>query len=144
MRLEGTNLVIPQSDIRVLDLASDVSRGNPPSGGVGWIPFQSGVRPVYCLSPTFRWLTAVQNDCPVCALVGAGENVIGLFCSEVVLVRAHEIILHDIPDAMATPQNLYDRLAICRGELACVSSAERILAYLDAGRPIADNLQETS
>lgn len=131
LRLEQTRILVPQREIRVLDLTMDVERGDRPPGGIGWISFKRQFRPVYCPSAELEWLTEAPADRPICAVVEAKGNAFGLLCTEVTLLQAQEVVFHEIPAAMATPHSPFDGLAIVTGSLACVSSAEQLFNHLE-------------
>jgi hypothetical protein len=133
--LGETRLVIPRSEIRVLEPALDVDQAAAPLQGVGWIGFESSRCPVYCWSDALHPLPASPPDRPVCAVLSAAGCNFGLLCSEAVLLRADELALHELPAAMWAPGQAFNRLAIWRGRIACVSSAAAILAALRATHP---------
>lgn len=136
LRLEQTKLLIPQREIRVLDLTIDVEKNDPPRKAVGWIQFKQEFRPVYCPSAELGWVTYIPDDRPICAVVEVKEQVFGLLCTEVTLLRPHEVVLHEIPIAMHTPHSPIERLAMIADSLACVSSTEKLLAHLNRWEPI--------
>jgi len=139
LRLEQTRLLVPQREIRVLDLAMDVARENPPYGGVGWIGFRQQQCPVYSPSPRLEWLSNVPADRSICALMEADEGIFGLLCTEIAIVKSTELTFHAIPVAMATPHSPITRLALYEGHLACLSSATQIFRHLpplDRGEPV--------
>lgn len=130
LRLGQTRLLIPQSDVRVLELRMDMTWQNPPPGGVGWIRFREKQHPVYLPSPQLEWLAGDTEERTICALLEADEALFGLLCHEVSLVRMHELTLHAMPAAMATPDSPFHQLAMHDGRLACLSSAANIFALL--------------
>lgn len=134
LQIDRTNLLVPSKDIRVLELAIDIERDDPPARGVGWIAFGQHRCPVYCPSTELEWLTEVPVDRTTCAVVEADGQVFGLLCDEATLLSTDEIGFHDVPAAMATPESPFHRLAIHARTLVCVSSAARILADLLSGQ----------
>lgn len=138
LQVDQTRLVVPRDDIRILELAIDVDRNEPPSHGVGWIVFGAQRCPVYCPSQAIEWMDAVAEDRQVCAVVAAEQQVFGLLCSEAGLIRNDEIAFQALPPAMATPDSPIRRLAIYQDAPACVSSAADLLADIGAAQARAD------
>jgi len=134
LRIGQSTLLIPRGDIRALELALDMDRDAPPARGVGWIAFGQQRCPVYCPSAELDWRTDVPEDRTVCAVIGTGNRVFGLLCGEVALVKSDDIVLHEIPAAMASADSPFRQLAIHGGSLACVSSAEDIYIRLPAAQ----------
>lgn len=132
LRLEQTRLLIPQREIRVLDLVLDVTRENPPPGGIGWIGFRQQQCPVYSPSSRLGWLSDVPTDRTICALMEGDEGVFGLLCTDIAMVKSNELAFHAIPAAMATPHSPINQLALYEGHLACLTTAAQIFAHLPA------------
>lgn len=130
LRFEHMRMLVPRQDIRILELAIDIDRNDPPAGAVGWIAFGAQQCPVYCLSADMTWLTEVPEDRPICAVMVVGGYNFGLLCSEATLLHARDLVLHELPPAMTAPGLPFDQLAVHAGALACVSSAARIMADL--------------
>lgn len=135
LRLEQTRLLIPQADVRVLELTMDMMREAPPAGGVGWIRFGEQRQPVYAPSHHLEWLSEVPSDRGLCAVLEAEEGLFGLLCNEVALVKSSEIQIHAMPAPMATPDSPFQQLALHGGKLACLSSATKLFARLPLGNP---------
>ena len=132
LRLEQTRLLIPQREIRVLDLVMDVIRDNPPPSGIGWIGFRQQQCPVYAPSARLEWLMDVPADRTICALMEADGGIFGLLCTDITMVKSNEIALHAIPPAMAVSHSPINQLALYEGHLTCFTSARQILAHLPA------------
>lgn len=143
LRVGRTKLLVPRRDIRVLELTVDMERDTPPARGVGWIAFGQQRCPVYCPSMGLEWQTEVPGDRMVCAVIGTGEQVFGLLCSEAALLKSQDVVLHDVPAAMAAPGSPFHQLAIHAGTLACVTSAVQIKDLLSGHAIEQPTLQET-
>lgn len=130
LHLDQTLLLIPQADVRVLDLTMDVTRENPPPGGVGWVRFGERQHPVYAPSPRLEWLTEVPAGRIFCALMESDKRLFGLLCTEVGLVKSNALKFYAIPAAMTTPDSPFQQLVMHEGKLACLTSAAKILANL--------------
>lgn len=125
-----THLLVPQRDIRVLDLVSDMDLSDVPEGGIGWTEFRQQRIPVYCLSEQLEWRTELEPDRTICALLEAEREFFGLLCTEVSIIQAAQIDFFDIPAAMRMSNAPYDLLAMSGDTLACVSSASLLCTYL--------------
>lgn len=130
LRLDQTRLLVPQTDVRVLELTMDMTQESPPAGGVGWIRYREQQHPVYSPTPQLEWLTEIPHGRTLCALMGADEGLFGLLCSEVALVKSSELQFHALPAAMATPDSPFHQLALHAGKLACLTSAQKLFAHL--------------
>ncbi len=130
LRFDRTRLLVPQAEVRVIELTMDLERIAPPPEGVGWIRFLQQRYPVYCVTPDLAHVTTVLDDRPVCTLLEASAGIFGILCSEAKLLKAEEVVLHDIPPAMAAPHLPFRHLAVLATDLACVSSASRLLSHL--------------
>lgn len=132
LRLDRMKLIIPRDDVRVVELAIDLERDQPPPHGVGWIQFEQQRCPVYCPSMELEWMDELIDARAICAVLSTKGQTFGLLCSEATLLRSDGISLHDLPPAMAAADSPVDQLAIHEGTVACLSSAARILADLPA------------
>lgn len=125
-----TRLLVPQRDIRLLDLLDDVDLSSAPENGVGWSEFRQQRIPVYCLSARLEWRSEVEPDRTICALLEADGNFFGLLCSEVSIVKAEQIAFYETPSAMRVVDAPFSHLAMSEDVLACVSSASLLSACL--------------
>jgi hypothetical protein len=141
LHIDQTLLLLPRGDVRALELAIDMDRQACPAGGIGWIAFGQQRCPVYCPSAELDWQADVAHDRGVCAVIGTGNHMFGLLCGEVSLVNSDDIVLHEMPPAMAGADSPFRQLAIHGGLLACVSSAEDIFARLPALDPARAEVQ---
>lgn len=137
LRFEQTRLLVPQSDIRLLELRADIELDAAPPDGVGWVQFRQRRAPVYCLTSQLRWTGALPPDRTVCAVLEAEGEYFGLMCSDVSIVRAEEVTLHEVPAAMRQPQAPFQRLGLYGEQLVCVSSVAQLKQYL----PLTNALQ---
>lgn len=125
-----THLLVPQRDIRLLDLIGDVDLTTTPDGGIGWSQFRQQRIPVYCLSERLEWSSEIKPDRTICALLEAEAEYYGLLCTEVSILQAEQIDVFDIPAAMRISAAPYHHLAMSGGMLACVSSASLLYTFL--------------
>jgi hypothetical protein len=132
LRLDRTNLIVPRNDVRIIELAIDLERDQPPPHGIGWILFDRQRCPVYCPSMELEWMDEVTDPRPICAVLTAEGVTFGLLCSEAKLLRSDDISFHDLPPAMVVPGSPVHRLAVYEGGVACASLAARIFGDLPA------------
>ncbi len=130
LRVDRTRLIIPREDVRIIELAIDLQRDQPPPHGIGWILSDRKRFPVYCMSMDLGWMDEVTDTRPICALLSANGHTFGLLCSEAKLLRTNDLSFHDLPPAMAFPGSPVERLALYEGGVACASLAVRILGDL--------------
>lgn len=130
LRFDQTRLLVPQSDIRLLELRADVALAAAPPDGIGWVEFRQRRAPVYCLTSQLQWTGALTPDRTVCAVLEAEGEYFGLMCSDVSIVRAEEVALHEVPAAMRQPQAPFQRLGLYGDQLVCVSSVTQLKHYL--------------
>lgn len=128
--LGGTRLLVPQQDIRLLDLVDDVDRVKPLPCAVGWITYRQQRAPVFCLSARLEWQPDADKNHTICVLLEDRGNYFGLLCSEVAILQAEKIVFHDVPPAMRSLRSPFNRLAICGDMPACVSSSALLKDYL--------------
>lgn len=138
LRLDDLRLLVPQHEIRLLEPSVDVTLSDPPAGGVGWIAFRQQRVPVFCLSAAHQWQAEAEQGRAICALLDADGRFFGLLCTEVSLIGAREAAFHEIPRAMTAPHAPFHRLALHGEDLACVSSAAQVFAYLPSSGAKAD------
>jgi hypothetical protein len=144
LRIDETRVLVPQADIRLIDLAVDLDRGDPPPQGVGWTRSGQQRHPVYCPSSELACMVGAPQERPICAVLDGAGRVFGLLCNEALLLKAQDVVRHALPSAMATPDTPFDGLALQAGKLACISSASRLLAHLLKGSDHAQPIQEAS
>lgn len=130
LHFDGTRLLVPQGDVRLLDLVADVDQRSTPANGVGWITFRQERAPVYSLSAQLEWQSGMEANRTICALLEAEGYYFGVMCTEVGIVQAGQIALHEIPVAMRRAEAPFSDLAFWDNNLACVSSAIRLKACL--------------
>lgn len=128
--LGETRLLVPQQDIRLLDLVDDVERVKPLPCAVGWIVYRQQRVPVFSLSSRLAWQPDIEKNRTICVLLEDRGNYFGLLCSEVTILQAEKIIFHDVPPAMRAHRSPFNCLAMCGDMPACVSSSALLKDYM--------------
>jgi len=128
--LGETRLLVPQQDIRLLELVDDVERVKPLPCAVGWITYRQQRAPVFSLSPRLEWQLDADKNYTICVLLEDRGHYFGLLCGEVAILQAEKIVFHDVPLAMRSLRSPFNRLAMCGDMPACVSSSALLKDYL--------------
>ena len=132
LNISGLSLVLPQTDIRALESATDVEAGGAEPFSIGWIQYEQQRWPAYCLSHELSLLVDVPEARRACVLLGAGAGYIGILCDEVSIGK-QEVPgqQHELPSAMRmlnTP--VLGLIALDEDNIACVTNAQMLVAYI--------------
>lgn len=130
LRCGELHLLLPQQDICLLELASNLVTDAPPPSGLGWITFQQQAVPVFSLSTNLKWQERVTDERPICVLLKTAEKYFALLCNEAALLRSSDLSLQTVPQAMIVSGAPFQQLALHGEHLACVSSAAQLFAWL--------------
>lgn len=128
LRVGQLKLLLPRTNVRVLELTLDILHTEePPVRGVGWLVLSGHPRcPVYCCTDQLEWLQTARHDTPICAVLTANGHEFSLLCTEAVLMNPVGLWIHDVPLAMRTPAQPFDRMATCGEDIFCVTTAQRL------------------
>lgn len=128
----GVRLVLPQSEIRALEAASDVDRQEPESSSVGWIQYLQQRWPAYCLSSDLTLLTKVPNERRACILLATGADYVGVLCDEVRIARQNELgQQHELPPAMHLSDTpVLGLVGLNEEDVACVTDAKQLVTHI--------------
>ncbi|MEN9373543.1 MAG: hypothetical protein RIR79_1095 [Pseudomonadota bacterium] len=134
LRIGQTRLLLPRTDVRLLELAFDVNWTQAPPRGVGWMTLAGRKpSPVYCCADTLEWQPVARQDTPVCVVLTTEGHDFALLCSEVVLVNQDTLFSCEIPPVMHnTVSPLFHQLATNGKEVFCVTSAQRLWSHISA------------
>jgi hypothetical protein len=125
-------LLLPQSDIRILESVLDVDTAAQPVNGVGWLPFEERQWPVYGLDAALRPLATIPFQQRVCALLTCAHGYFGLVCTDISTVQGSQIRIHPLPAAMASPHSPLCGLTLDHGRMCLVSTAAALARLLQA------------
>jgi hypothetical protein len=130
LKINGVNLLLPQGEIRSLESVSDVDLIAPALHSMGWINYLQKRWPVYCLSKNLTLLTQMEVETRACALIPMGAGYIGIMCNDMIVLKNFTAQRYDLPAAMCLPDSPVLYLVPYEDEIACVSNAARLTAYI--------------
>lgn len=125
-------LVLPQSALRTLEPAADLDPVQPPPGGVGWMASGADRWPVYSLDDDLQPTQATLVQRRICALLSAGDGVLGLLCDDLHRVPQSDAEVFPLPPAMALPGTPLRGIVTYTGASAGLTSVDALTAYLVA------------
>lgn len=131
LKINGLNLLLPQSEIRTLESVSDMDSASPVLHSAGWITYSHKRWPVYCLSEDLSLMAKVPVERRACAMLAMGSGYIGVMCDDMIILKDFTPPRHELPDAMRLPQTPIEYLVSYDQRIACVSSANRLTAYIE-------------
>lgn len=130
LKIGGLNLLLPQVDIRTLESATDVDRVAPALHSAGWISYIQKRWPVYCLSEDMALMNVVPHERRACALMTMGAGYIGIMCDDMIVLKNFSTQRYDLPVAMKFTNTPILHLVTFEQDLACVSNARCLTAYV--------------
>ncbi len=131
LKINGLDLMFPQSEIRTLESASDVDATDPGEKSVGWISYMRQRWPVYCLSEQLELQATLPSSRRTCALLAVEAGYIGVLCDDVSIMKQVTGQLYEIPLAMKTAHTPIQGLFANQQGLLCVSNANQLAAYVE-------------
>ncbi len=131
LKINGLNLLLPQGEVRSLESATDVDVAAPALRSTGWITYLHKRWPVYCLSERLTLLAQMPLESRACALVAMGAGYIGIMCNDMIVLKNFTAQRYDLPVAMRLPESPVLYLVQYEQEIACVSNAGRLTAYIE-------------
>jgi len=128
----GMRLVLPQSQIRALEAASDVDRQEPAPSSVGWIQYLQQRWPAYCLSSELTLLTKIPNERRACILLASGSDYVGVLCDEVRIARQNELEQqHELPSVMHLADTpILGLIGSNEDDVGCLTDAKQLVMHI--------------
>lgn len=130
LSLDGCALLLPQNEIRILELVLDISTAEQPVNGVGWLSFEGGCWPVYCLDGGLNPLLMPPAAQRICALLSLEDSYFGLICADVTTVQGSEVRVRSLPMAMSRSDSPLCGLALHGDRVGLVSTAAALARLL--------------
>jgi hypothetical protein len=125
--LDEIRLLIPQSDIRVLEPVADmVPATGHAGGGIGQFELDDTVWPIYALSTDLTPLSDRPDAYRIAVLMKHGQQAYGVLCKQVSMIERGRIALHPVPPCMSRRPSPLLALALYGDEVLCVSSASAL------------------
>ena len=101
LSLDSYPLLLPQRDIALLELSSDLDHLTiPEQYNVASLSFQGQSWPTYCLAGDFSLRKSIPSSRYICAVLNDNEDYLGLLCDTIDSLAAAEFQLHPIPLCM--------------------------------------------
>lgn len=131
LKIGGLNLLLPQSEIRTLESATDLEVAAPALHSVGWITYAQKRWPVYCLSAELALLEVTPVERRACAMLPIGAGYLGIMCDDMIIQKDFAAQQYELPVAMRLPDTPILHLVDYEQGIACVSNAMRLTAYIE-------------
>lgn len=131
LKINSLNLLLPQSDVRTLESASDIDPVAPALHSIGWVTYARKHWPVYCLSEELFLMAELPVERRACALMAMGAGYIGILCDDMIILKDFSAPRFDIPVAMKGPDTPLLHLVAYEQGIACVSNAKQMTAYVE-------------
>ena len=134
--MDDCKLLIPQQDITILELISDVQIGAPSdekyqSAAVGGIAFQGEPWPVVCFTKQLEITLEVPSTRQVCAILNNNGNYLGVLCDSVHNIEREHLSVQRIPVCMRQVDMLTSALAIRGDEIFYITSISHLSEFLN-------------
>ena len=134
--MDDCKLLLPQQDITILELISDVQLGTQADGqyqsmAVGHIFFQGEQCPVVCFTKQLEITREVPDARQVCAILNNGGSYLGLLCNSIDNIEREHLIIQAIPPCMRQMDMLTSALAIQDDEIFYITSVSHLSEFLN-------------
>jgi chemotaxis protein histidine kinase CheA len=123
-------LFLARYEVRSLELAEDMQLASSEDHEIGWHRVQGEQIPIYGLGEDLALLRQRPETSRIVVVLAAGETSIAILCDEVTFLESAELSFQDIPDCMTGCRSLLSGLAIYGDIVGCVTTSERLAAYL--------------
>lgn len=137
LKINGLNLIMPQSDIRSLELATDIDFTAPALCSAGWVAYSSKHWPVYCLSDELALMENVPAERHACAVLPFGAVYIGVLCDDMIMLKQPIMPPQALPPSMklaetvTRPGTPIQHLVLYEHGIACLSNAQYVSHYIE-------------
>lgn len=131
LKLNSLNLMLPQSDIRSLESASDMDLAAPALSSVGWITYMQKRWPVYCLSDQLALMPHAPVDRRACVILAMGVGFMGIMCDDIVVLKEFSSQQYELPLAMRYPDTPLLHLEKYEQGIACFSNSYRLTSFVE-------------
>jgi hypothetical protein len=131
LKIGGLKLLLPQSDIRTLESATDIDASATVLHSVGWVTYAQKRWPVYCLSDELRLMAAAPPERRACAMLAMGAGYLGLMCDDMIMQKNYATKHYELPVAMRLPDTPILHFVDYEQGIACASNAMRLTAYIE-------------
>lgn len=131
LKIGVLNLMLPQSDIRTLESATDIDTSNTVLHSVGWITYTQKRWPVYCLSDELIIMDEAPAERRACAMLAIGAGYLGLMCDDMIMQKNYVAQRYELPTAMRLPDSPLMYLVDYEQGIACASNAMRMTGYIE-------------
>jgi len=136
---DGLNLLIPQHEIRVVEIIEDVELHVEPeeaaAGVMGWISQSDQQFPVFSLNADLGLYSHLPPNRKYCVLLETEEEaVLGITCDEFISLDDFKGDLHlqEIPPSMHLDFSPLSGLGIYEDRMICQTDASSLMGYLTA------------
>ncbi len=136
---DGLNLLIPQHEIRVVEIIEDVELHVEPqeaaAGVMGWISQSDQQFPVFSLNYSLELYNHLPPNRKYCVLLESEEEaVLGITCDEFISLDDFKGDLHlqEIPPSMHLDFSPLSGLGIYEDRMICQTDASSLMGYLTA------------
>ena len=134
--MDDRKLLLPQQDIAILELISDVQLGvqadeKYQATAVGHISFQGEQCPVVCFTKQLEITQEVPDSRQVCVVLNNGGSYLGLLCNSVHNIEREQLIIQAIPPCMRQVDMLTSALAIQGDEIFYITSVSHLSEFLN-------------
>lgn len=130
--LDGIHLLVPQKDIQALEPATDMGFSADYPGSAGQFEQARKIWPLYAFSADLLLLTQRPEAYRVAVLMKHERQPYGLLCQQVYLVERRRVGIHPLPPSFYNPQSPVLALALCEGEVRCMSTASALGQLIQA------------
>lgn len=131
LKINGLNLLLPQSEIRTLESATDVDVIAPALHSAGWVSYTQKRWPVYCLSEELALMAVVPSERRACAMLAMGAGYIGILCDDMIILKNFAAQRYELPLAMRLHDTPILHLVAYEQGIACASNASKLTAYIE-------------
>jgi hypothetical protein len=122
----GLRLLIPQSDIRSLEPALDITPCFEPIGSVGQLTQEGAVWSLYALSSELSLLPDCPDNYRIVILMKNVQSRYGLLCEDIETIARSQMSIHSVPAIMNAENSPLLAFAIYEDQVLYISSASAL------------------
>lgn len=131
LTIDGHSILLAQTDILHIELASNIRPHTQESGssGLGTVEYGHTVWPVYTLDAALSPLNTIPEQRRLVACINHTEQQLALACDTVTTLQVDtESIIEELPDIMRAQNSPIEELLYNNGNLHFISSAGALMS----------------
>jgi len=124
--LGKTRILFPDREVMSIEPMPDIHQPEKSNGNF-YVTRNDVKIPVYVFDEDLQLVSASDDRHEFCVFLEDNQDRIGIFCDEAGKVTLRDIIRHDLPDCMLSPNAAIQYIALSNNNLYCISNLANLL-----------------